>query len=67
MSLGSSAGPYSLMEDFTLDENGNVIGDRVSIMEYDPRRRRPWYRDAIEAGGPIWGRGLSMGACWPNR
>lgn len=40
-----------LMQDFRLDKSDNPSLN--STREYDPRLR-PWYRDAVQAGKPIW-------------
>ncbi|MCE9589398.1 MAG: SpoIIE family protein phosphatase [Planctomycetes bacterium] len=46
--------PGAKMNEFTLSASGEQVGGALSAFDYEPSAR-PWYRAAMEAGGPTWG------------
>jgi len=40
-------------EEYRIDREGTVIEKTYDIPHYDPRTR-PWYKAAVQAGGPSW-------------
>lgn len=40
-------------EEYRIDREGQILEKTYSIPHYDPRTR-PWYKAAVEAGGPAW-------------
>ena len=60
------AEPQANMEEYTLDGEGRVTGPQRGSYAYDPAVR-PWYKAAMEANGPTWGRRVYLGAPWKGR
>ncbi|GGA23806.1 ATP-binding protein [Okeania sp. KiyG1] len=41
------------IEQYTINQQGNIIQPPIKSFPYDPRNR-PWYQAVIEAGNPTW-------------
>jgi phosphoserine phosphatase RsbU/P len=42
------------MEEYALDDDGNINGPKLADYVFQPTKR-PWYKAAIQADGPTWG------------